>query len=63
MATLYEQLGGEAAVNAAVDIFYRHVLSDDRVNYWFDGIDMDKQASKQKSLHDHGLRWSALLHR
>ena len=49
MATLYEQLGGEAAVNAAVDIFYRHVLSDDRVNYWFDGIDMDKQASKQKA--------------
>ena len=26
--TLYEQLGGSAAVNAAVDIFYRRVLSD-----------------------------------
>jgi len=49
MSSLYEQLGGEVAVNAAVDIFYRHVLSDDRVNYWFDGIDMDKQAAKQKA--------------
>lgn len=49
MSTLYERLGGEAAVNAAVDIFYRHVLLDDRINYWFDGIDMDRQAAKQKA--------------
>ncbi len=49
MSSLYEQLGGEVAVNTAVDILYRHVLSDDRVNYWFDGIDMDKQAAKQKA--------------
>jgi hemoglobin len=47
--TLYEQLGGEAAVNAAVDIFYRHVLSDPRVNYWFDDVDMERQAAKQKA--------------
>ena len=49
MATLYDKLGGEAAVNAAVDIFYRHVLLDDRINYWFDGIDMERQAAKQKA--------------
>ena len=47
--TLYEKLGGEAAVNAAVDIFYRKVLSDDRINRFFEGVDMDKQASKQKA--------------
>jgi hemoglobin len=47
--TLYEQLGGAAAVDAAVDIFYRKVLADDRINYWFDGIDMDRQAAKQKA--------------
>ena len=47
--SLYEKLGGEAAVNAAVDIFYRKVLADDRINHWFDGIDMDKQAAKQKA--------------
>jgi len=47
--SLYEQLGGEAAVDAAVDIFYRHVLSDHRINRFFDGVDMDKQAAKQKA--------------
>ena len=48
MATLYEQLGGSAAIEAAVDIFYRKMLADDRVAHFFDDIDMDKQAAKQK---------------
>ena len=47
--SLYERLGGEEAVNAAVDIFYRKVLMDDRINTYFDGIDMDRQAAKQKA--------------
>jgi len=47
--TLYEQLGGEAAVNAAVDIFYRKVLIDHRINRFFDDVDMIKQAAKQKA--------------
>lgn len=47
--TLYERLGGQAAVDAAVDSFYRKVLSDDRVNYFFDNVDMEKQIAKQKS--------------
>ncbi len=47
--SLYEKLGGEAAVNAAVDIFYRKVLADDRINHFFDGVDMEKQAAKQKA--------------
>jgi hemoglobin len=49
MSTLFEQLGGEAAVDAAVDIFYRKVLADDRINNFFDGVDMEKQAAKQKA--------------
>ena len=48
MATLFEQLGGEAAVDAAVDHFYRNVLSDDRIAHWFEGVDMERQAAKQK---------------
>ncbi len=48
MTSLYERLGGEAAVDAAVDIFYRKVLSDDRVNDFFDGVDMNAQIAKQK---------------
>ncbi|PIQ42475.1 MAG: group 1 truncated hemoglobin [Gammaproteobacteria bacterium CG11_big_fil_rev_8_21_14_0_20_46_22] len=47
-ASLYERLGGEAGVNAAVDSFYRKVLSDDRVSHFFDDVDMDKQIVKQK---------------
>lgn len=48
MASLYERLGGQAAIDAAVDIFYRKMLSDDRVNSFFDNTDMDKQIAKQK---------------
>ena len=48
MASLYERIGGEAAVDAAVDIFYRKVLSDDRVNGFFDDVDMEGQIAKQK---------------
>ncbi len=47
--TLYEQIGGEAAVNAAVDIFYRKVLTDHRINRFFDGVNMAQQAAKQKA--------------
>jgi len=49
MSSLYEQLGGEPAINAAVDIFYRKVLKDDRIKHFFDDIDMAKQAAKQKA--------------
>jgi hemoglobin len=48
-ATLYEQLGGQAAVEAAVDLFYRKVLSDDRISSFFEDIDMDRQIGKQKA--------------
>ncbi|MBI2779476.1 MAG: group 1 truncated hemoglobin [Gammaproteobacteria bacterium] len=47
--SLFEKLGGNAAVDAAVDIFYRKVLSDDRISSFFEGVDMDKQAAKQKA--------------
>lgn len=48
-STLFEKLGGQASVDAAVDIFYRKVLTDDRISQFFDGIDMDKQSAKQKA--------------
>ncbi len=47
--SLYEKIGGEAAVNAAVDLFYRKVLADDRISGFFSDVDMDKQAAKQKA--------------
>lgn len=47
--TLFERIGGEAAVSAAVDIFYRKVLSDHRINRFFDNTDIEKQGAKLKS--------------
>ena len=49
MTSLFEKIGGQNAVNAAVDIFYRKVLSDQNVSHFFDIVDMDKQIAKQKA--------------
>jgi len=45
---LYERIGGKDAINAAVDIFYGKVLTDDRIKHFFDDTDMDAQRNKQK---------------
>ena len=47
--SLFEQLGGEAAVDAAVDVFYKKVLEDYRINRFFGNVDMERQAAKQKA--------------
>lgn len=49
MTSIYEQLGGEAAVDQAVDIFYRKMLLDPRVASYFESVDMDRQRAKQKA--------------
>lgn len=47
--SIYEQIGGAGAVDAAVDIFYRKVLTDDSISSFFDDTDMDAQRDKQKA--------------
>lgn len=47
--SLYERLGGAAAVDAAVDVFYRKVLGDDRISSFFSGVDMKRQFVMQKA--------------
>jgi len=49
VASLYDQLGGAGAVDAAVAIFYRRVLSDAYIKVFFEGVDMEKQAAKQNA--------------
>ena len=49
MSTLYERIGGEPAVSVAVEIFYRKVLGDSRIEHFFDAVDMQAQAAKQKA--------------
>lgn len=48
-ATLFERLGGSAAIEAAVDIFYRKLLADERVRAFFEGVDMKRQARGQRA--------------
>lgn len=49
MSTIFEQIGGAPAVDAAVDIFYRRVLGDPVISHFFDDVDMDRQIGKQKA--------------
>ncbi len=48
MSTLYARIGGEAALDAAVDLFYDKVLADERIKHIFTDIDMAKQRKHQK---------------
>ena len=49
MTSIYEQIGGAGAVDAAVDIFYRKVLGDPSISDFFEDVDMDRQIAKQKA--------------
>lgn len=49
MASLYEKLGGKAAVEIAVDKFYERVLIDERIKHFFANVDMKKQRGHQKA--------------
>jgi len=45
---LFERIGGRDAIEAAVEIFYKKVLKDDRIKHFFDSTDMKDMLSKQK---------------
>jgi hemoglobin len=45
--SLYERIGGEAALMAAVDLFYAKVLANDLTRPFFDSLDMQAQIRKQ----------------
>lgn len=49
MTALFERIGGDPAVDKAVDIFYDKVLADERISGFFDNLDMVAQARKQKA--------------
>lgn len=46
--SLYQKLGGKAAIDAAVELFYKKVLADDRVKHFFDDVNMTAQRRRQK---------------
>ncbi|GAB7044228.1 MULTISPECIES: group I truncated hemoglobin [Catenuloplanes] len=47
--TLYESIGGEAAVRAAVDEFYRRVLNDPDLAGYFAGVDVARLKAHQRA--------------
>jgi truncated hemoglobin YjbI len=46
---LYDRVGGDKAMEIAVDLFYRKVLQDELVGKFFEDTDMESQRLKQKS--------------
>src|ERR1700730_6694666 len=46
---LYDRVGGDKAMEVAVDLFYRKVLQDDFIAEFFEDVDMEGQRLKQKS--------------
>ena len=47
--SVFERIGGMNAVNAAVDIFYQKVLSDESISHFFRHTDIKIQSGKQKA--------------
>ena len=40
--SLYEEIGGESSIDAALDRFYPKILGDPRVSFLFEGIEMER---------------------
>ncbi len=47
--SLYDQLGGIYTINDSVEILYNKLLADDRINFFFEDISVDRQIQKQKA--------------
>lgn len=45
---LFERLGGQPAVEAAVDKFYDKLMADTKISPFFKDVDMKRQRAKQK---------------
>jgi hemoglobin len=51
--TLYELIGGEAAIDATVEEFYKRVLADDFLSPFFKNLNMNRQINMQKKFLNH----------
>jgi len=45
--SLYERIGGEAALMAAVDLFYAKIVENELTRPFFEALDMEAQTRKQ----------------
>lgn len=46
--SLYDRIGGEPAIDAAVKLFYDKVMADDSLRIFFEGIEMERLMNHQK---------------
>lgn len=47
--SLFEELGGQVTVEKASHYLYVHILDDDRINGFFENIDIEKQKRKMSA--------------
>ena len=47
--TIFDEIGGAAAVSAAVDAFYDRVLADPTLAPYFEGVDLGRLKGHQRS--------------
>lgn len=45
--SIYEKIGGDDAISAIVDVFYKNVLQDERISHFFKHIDIDRLKKHQ----------------
>lgn len=46
--SLYEQLGGDGSISAALDHFYGKVLADPTVSIYFEHVDVERVKARQR---------------
>ena len=49
MSGLYEELGGDAGLGTAVEVFYTRVVADPELAPYFAGIDLDRLRAHQRA--------------
>ena len=53
--SLYNRIGGESAITAAVDLFYERVLADPQLNRFFNGVSMGRLKAHQHAFLSQAL--------
>lgn len=60
--SLYDRIGGEAAVDTLTMALYAHVNSDDRLAHFFEHIDLMQQINHQKRFLTYALGGSSVVY-
>jgi len=47
--SIFDKLGGASIINVATELFYKKILADPYINFFFKDLNMTKQLEKQKS--------------